>query len=321
MRFERVLWKRQGRQFKSHGDHPLSGEAIRPVTSPRGRRSPAARDLSPLAALVRRHDPDRFRTALFAPAERREALFALYAFNCEIARVRERVSVPVLGQIRLHWWREAIAEVFAGGPVRRHEVMAPLAAAICAFGLDRAPFETLIDAREADLDDAPPATLAALEAYAEKSSAPLVLLALAVLGVDDAAAHEVGRQVGTGYALAGLIRAMPFRARAGRSLIPADLAERIGFEPRDGLALRITPALKAAIAEIAEAAARHLAAARAARAVVPRRAVPALLPAVIADRTLRRLARADYDPFDPRLLQPDPLQIWRLAWAATLGYY
>ncbi|MGH7100603.1 MAG: phytoene/squalene synthase family protein, partial [Stellaceae bacterium] len=224
----------------------MSGEAIRPVTSPRGRRSPAARDLSPLAALVRRHDPDRFRTALFAPAERREALFALYAFNCEIARVRERVSIAALGQIRLQWWREAIAEIFAGAPARRHEVIGPLAAAIRAFSLDRAHFETLIEAREADLDDRPPPSLAALEAYAEKSSAPLVALTLAVLGVDNAAASEAGREVGTGYALAGLLRAMPFQARAGRPLIPQDIAAASGFDPRDWPALRTTPAVRAA---------------------------------------------------------------------------
>ena len=69
---------------------------------------------------MRHHDRDRFQTALFAPAERREALFALYAFNYEIARVREAVREPMLGQIRLQWWREAIAAAYAGEPPRRH---------------------------------------------------------------------------------------------------------------------------------------------------------------------------------------------------------
>jgi phytoene synthase len=277
--------------------------------------------LSAVASLVRRYDPDRFQTALFAPAERREALFALYAFNSEIARVRERTREPTLGQIRLQWWREAIAAAFAEGPVRRHEVMEPLTAAIRAHGLDRAAFETLIDAREGDLDEAPPPSLAALEAYAEASSAPLVQLALEVLGVRDAAAREAGRRVGIGYALAGLLRAMPFRVRAGRPPIPQDIAEQTGLDRRDWQALRATPALRAATAEIAGAAARHLAAARAARSAVPHRAVPALLPAVVAGRALRRLARVGWDPFDPRVAAPDPRQIWHLAWAAVLRRY
>jgi NADH dehydrogenase [ubiquinone] 1 alpha subcomplex assembly factor 6 len=274
-----------------------------------------------MAELVRRHDPDRFQTALFAPAERREALFALYAFNFEIARVRERTSEPTLGRIRLQWWREAVAAAFTGDPPRRHEVAEPLVAAIRTYGLDQAHFVRLLAAREHDLDEAPPASLAALEAYAEGSSAPLIHLALETLGVREAAVFEVGRRVGIGYALAGLIRAMPFRARAGRPLIPADIARETGLDARDWHAMRATPALKAATAAIARAAARHLAAARAGRAVVARSALPALLPAVVAMRALRRLAGADYDPFDPRLAMPDMLQIWRLARAALLKRY
>src|SRR5271167_2004664 len=95
------------------------------------RRSTDPDRLSPVAALVRRHDRDRFQTVLFAPVARRETLFALYAFNYEIARVRESVTQPLLGQIRLEWWRESIAAAFDGGPVRRHIIVQPLTAAIC----------------------------------------------------------------------------------------------------------------------------------------------------------------------------------------------
>src|ERR1700730_69402 len=78
-----------------------------------------------IAALVRRHDPDRFLTALFAPPEKRDALLTLYAFNHELARAREAVSEPPLGLIRLQWWREVVE-----GARRRHEVAEPLTAAI-----------------------------------------------------------------------------------------------------------------------------------------------------------------------------------------------
>src|SRR5690242_6182310 len=112
--------------------------------------------LSPLASLVRRHDRDRFQTVLFAPPRRREALFALYAFNYEVARVREAVREPMLGRIRLQWWREAVGSAFAGGAVRRHDVAEGLSAAIRAHCPARSRFDRLIDARESDLDPAPP---------------------------------------------------------------------------------------------------------------------------------------------------------------------
>jgi len=139
-------------------------------TQPLGARSGPPPDESPLADLVRRHDRDRYQTALFAPAERRGALLALYAFNYEIARVREIVSEPMLGQIRLQWWREVLDAAYAGTPPRSHPVVVPLAAAIREFELSRGYFDRLIDSRERDLADVPPASLAILEAYAEESS-------------------------------------------------------------------------------------------------------------------------------------------------------
>ena len=264
------------------------------------RRSADADRLSPVAALVRRHDRDRFQTVLFAPAARREALFALYAFNYEIARVRESVTEPMLGRIRLQWWRENIAAAFEGGTVRHHPVVEALTSVIRELALTREHFDRLIDARETDLEDEPRASLAALEDYAEGTSARLVYLAIEVLGVCNPAATEVGSHVGIAYSLAGLLRAIPLRAR---QIIPADIAARNG------------------VIELAAVAARHLDAARVHRKAIPRSALPALLLAIIAQRWLARLKRAGYDPFDPGLATPDPLQSWRLAAAALFNRF
>ncbi len=270
---------------------------------------------------MRRHDHDRFQTALFAPAARREALFALYAFNYEIARVRESVTQPMLGQIRLQWWRDNIAAAFEGGTIRHHPVMEPLAAAIREFGLTRDHFDRLIDARETDLADEPPASLTALEDYAKESSSHLIYLALEVLGARGRAATVAGLHVGIAYSLAGLLRAIPFHGRAGRQLIPADIASRSGLTEQSYRTLRSTPALRSAIVELAAAASRHLGWTRAHRAKIPRSVLPALLPAVVARRSLLRLRRAAYDPFDPALAVPDPLQSWRLAAAVLLNRF
>src|SRR6267154_6142791 len=119
-------------------------------THPPGPRSDLAGEASSLAALVRHHDRDRYQTALFAPARRREALLALYAFNYEIARVRETVTQPMLGQIRLQWWRENIAAAFEGGPVRHHPVAEALTGSIRELPMTRNHFDRLINARETD---------------------------------------------------------------------------------------------------------------------------------------------------------------------------
>jgi len=204
------------------------------------------------------------------------------------------VSEPILGQIRLQWWRENIAAAFVGSPVRRHVVVEALTTAIREHGLTRAHFDRLIDARERDLEETPLASLDALEDYAEASSTRLVYLALESLDVRDRAAEQAGFHIGIAYSLAGLLRAIPYRARIGPTLVPA---------------------------EIAAAASRHLASARAHRRSIARAALPALLPAIIAERSLARLKRAGYDPFDPALTAPDTMQSWRLAIASLRKRY
>jgi NADH dehydrogenase [ubiquinone] 1 alpha subcomplex assembly factor 6 len=275
--------------------------------------------ISAVARLVRRHDRDRFATALFAPPERREALWTLYAFNYEAARIREAVSEPILGSIRLQWWREAVDAAVKGGPARQHEVAAPLAETIKTYGLGTAEFNRILDAREQDMLAEPPPTLAALESYAAATGGGLTVLALQLLeaieqendGKHESRAETAGRHMGTAYALAGLLRAAAFHARAGRSYIPAELDPK-----RSVLNLKPTPELADAARAISGAARIHLEKARALKEGVPRRGIAALLPAVLAESWLARLKVARYDVFDPRLAAPDPwrsLRLWRAA--------
>lgn len=276
--------------------------------------------LSYCAREVRRHDRARYLSSLFAPEDRREDLFALYAFNLEVAKTAEVVSEAMLGQIRLQWWRESLDEIYAGSP-RRHEVVQPLYEAVSRHGLTRARFDALIDAREADLADEPPGDLAQLEAYAEATSASLVILALEILDGWNAETLEAGRAVGLAWALTGLLRALPFHARQKRVYLPADLIAAHGLRLGDLFELRPSSALRKITKSVAERAGRHLEAARALRPKVPRKAQAALLLASLASRHLRLLRRAEHDPFDPRLAVDSPADVWRLAFCRFRGIY
>ncbi len=276
--------------------------------------------LSYCAEQVRVHDDDRFLCALFAPEPARKGLLALYAFNLEIARIREIVSEPMPGRIRLQWWREAIAGIYAGTPPR-HEVAAALSHAVERFRLTRAQFDRLIDGREFDLDDEPPPDLGALEAYAEATSATLNALALEVLGERGAAAHAAGRHVGIAWALVGHLRAAAFHARARRTFLPVESLQKQGLTPEDLFALKPSQALGRVAAEIAEAARRHLLEARKSRAEIPRQARPALLCGVLAEAYLGRIRRAGYNLFAPNLGIAKPARQIRLALSALRGMF
>ena len=172
--------------------------------------------LSYPAEQVKKFDHDRFMTTIFAPAAARENLFALYAFNIEIAKVSEVVTEPLIGRMRLQWWRDTLDRLYAGESVA-HQVAHPLGLAIAAAKLDRRQFDRLIDAREFDIDRTPPADFAVLRSYAEGTGAPLLALAMRVTGAGQGMAEDVAGLAGTAWALTGLLRAVPFHARHRRT--------------------------------------------------------------------------------------------------------
>jgi phytoene synthase len=281
----------------------------------------AAPDLSYVADQVRQFDHDRFLTALFVPAARREAVLAVFAFNLELARARELVREPMMGLMRLQWWRDAVEGIYAGSP-RRHEVVAPLAAAVRDHRLERRLLDRLIDAREADMNPAPPADLAALADYAAATSGTLVRLVMAVLAAGNdvpPGAGDAADAIGSAWALTGLVRAVPFHARARRLYLPQTVIDRAGLDVGLLFELRSSPALAEACRVVVEAARERLAAGRLAARAVPRPLRPALLPATLADIHLARLAGAGCDPFDPRVQQPAPGRAWRLLLASLTG--
>jgi NADH dehydrogenase [ubiquinone] 1 alpha subcomplex assembly factor 6 len=272
------------------------------------------------AQMLRRQDADRYLTALFATGDRREALFALYAFNLEVARAREMVSEPLMGLVRLQWWRDAIDEIYHGR-IRAHEVVRPLARAVSAYGLSQPLFERLIATRERDLEAEPPADLAGLVDYAQGSSATLVELALEILGAPTPAVREAGEAAGVAWALTGLLRAVPFHASRRRLYLPANLMAEAGLLPGQLFDRGSSPALRPVVRIVAGAASDWLSRARQHAAQVPRRFQPALLPVTLAAGYLRRLAAASYDPFDGRVQQTPPWRIWALAAKRVTGGY
>ncbi len=244
---------------------------------------------------VRLHDHDRFLTLLFAPTPQRLSLIALYAFNLEIARVAETVTEPMMGHIRLQWWRETL-EGLPKGETRGHAA----AVALCEAGLDVRQLHPLIDARECDLSEDVFEDLAALDGYAAKTSAAVMEIAARALGGEDkaAAAEDAIRHAGIAYALTGLLRALPVHASQGRLKMPADVLLRRNVDPHTILGGEMTEGLRAVIRDVADHARGHLAAARKAR--VDPELLPALLPASLCDRYLDIMTAPGFDPFRER---------------------
>lgn len=257
-------------------------------------------------ALVREADHDRFLADLFAPAERRPHLHALQAFNIEIARVGEIAREALTGEIRLQWWRDALAGR-AHGEVRAHPVAAALIDTIARCALPGAPLQMLIDARGRDLYREPVRTLAELETYGRQTASTLFELAGRILD-PGARVSDVAGAGGAAYALAALMRALPAHAVHGRIFIPLDLLQRHGVQPDEVTSGTAGAGLKAAIAELAKVARERLAEARRGWGSVAPSARPAFLPLALVAPLLDRIER-NPDPFRPIELAP-----WRRQW-------
>ncbi|MEI6160203.1 MAG: squalene/phytoene synthase family protein, partial [Roseococcus sp.] len=224
-------------------------------------------ELSPCGAIARRHDPDRFFCALFAPPAKREALFTLIAYNHELARAREAATNPIIALMRMTWWREVVEHAAEGRPARQHEIAAPLNAAIQARELDAPSLIAMAEAREMEAEEEGIASTAALHAYLRGTAGGFAVAAGRLLGAPPALLPAL-QQAGMLYGLAGVLRAVPALAAQGRCLLPHEL---------------VSPEAVIAAPETAAPAIRRLAAEAPARPDLrglPRAAQAAALPLI-----------------------------------------
>lgn len=270
-------------------------------------------------AVLRRSDRDRFLCVLAAPARYRADLATLYLFNAEIAGIAEKVREPMLGLIRLQWWRDALAEIAAGRP-HRHHLVQTLADIAARTGLDPLRLSAMLDARERDIDPAAPADLTALEDYAAATAGALAEAALDICRHGSPSdLRQAVRQAGTAYGLIGLLRATPYLARRRIVRLPAAEMAAAGSSIDLLCDLRPDAQLKLVVARVAERADNLLAESRKVRP--DSAAIAAFLPAKLARLQLERLRRHGYDPFAPAADLGSGLDIWRLLTTRYTGRF
>ena len=187
-----------------------------------------ALDFTACAGLVEKGDPVRFRAAM--PVAARAVLFPLYAFNLEVARAPWVTQEPMIARMRLQWWHDALAEIEAGGFVRRHEVVTPLALAVQSE--DIPTLDQLVAARDRDVEGDPFEDEAALWSYLEATSGGLIAVAARRLGGGDTLAPAAGRALG----MANWLMAVPALEAAGRQPLPDGRPETVARLAREGLA-------------------------------------------------------------------------------------
>ena len=266
------------------------------------------------ADLVRSHDFARYAAALFVSADQRRALLALYAFNVEIARVRDLVTQPLTGEIRLQWWTDMLAGHAHGG-IEGNPVAAELLSVIRNFNLPIEMLSRLIEEHQFDLYNDPMPSLAALEGYVNDTSSALFALAARTATAPSPEIDCLARHAGLAHGFVRVVAALPYDASRRQLFLPLQVLAKNGASADEVFAGKQTPRLRAAIDQLLAEARQHLGTALSLLEDIPPEAGPVFLPLAAVERDLARLSRADNDPFVP----PPPSHfstLWTL-WRAS----
>jgi len=255
---------------------------------------------------------------LFLPPDRRRAITALYAFCREVDDVVDEVTDPAIARIKLAWWREELARLFSGEP--QHPVGKALLPALSQFGLEREHLDALIDGMEMDLHPVLYPDRISLERYCHRVAGVVGLLSARIFGFSHDSTLEYAHTLGIAFQLTNILRDIGEDARRGRVYLPGEEMAKHGITAADILALKDTPALRALLAEQAQAARDMYARAFALLPHDDRKAQrPGLIMAAIYQTLLEEISAENYAVMHQRIALTPLRKLW-LAWRTWMRW-
>jgi len=276
----------------------------------------AAESFAHAVNALREGDRDRYLATLVIDDKHRPAITALYAFNADVAAIRERVSNPAPGEIRLQWWSDAL-EGDGHGAVRQNPVADALLETIERYSIPAGTLLRLIGARRFDLYDDPMPDLQSFEGYAGETTSTLYQLAAMILNdgklieAGDAAGH-----LGVAHAMIGHLRAFDYVSSQGRIMLPLTIFDANGVKEQEIFSRIDSEGLHEALGQIAELAAGHLQKAETAIKMLPGHLKPAFAMLAVLKVQLAQIIARTSSVFEPLAEDPDWRKIARLSWWA-----
>ncbi|WP_336294148.1 phytoene/squalene synthase family protein [Bartonella sp. CB169] len=239
--------------------------------------------------ILRATDRDRYISVLFAPKKKRRALAALYAFNVEVSRIRESVHDPLIGEIRLRWWYNSIAnDEMQNG--QNSPILSDLLRAMTLFNLPKTSFLRYCDAHISTLYQNPISSLHDLEFYCGETAGIILQLSCKILDHNGAQnftnACEHG---GIAQGLSGVLRLLSFMQSRYQYYLPSDMLKAVGVDRKDLEFNRINDKQKCHIVEVMVALSRdHYTKFYEHSSVLPKFLKPAFLPLAIVPASLEK---------------------------------
>lgn len=271
---------------------------------------------SPALQRVRETDRDRYLTLLYAPAETRDALACLYAFDREIATIRDRVRDALPGELRLRWWQDTIdAGAATGNPLANQ-----LVGVIQRHRLPKAAFANYLEARIFDVYNDPMPSRTDFEGYCGETAGAIIQFACLILDADAASlAAAAAGHAGCAQATTAILRTIPAQRARGQCFFPVDLLEAAGTTPEAFLMDETSAATDAAILAMTALTFGHMKAFRLAARSLPATFRPAFLPLAVTDVQLAKIRKSG--SIAGGVAEPSPLsRQWSVMRRAMRGW-
>jgi phytoene synthase len=233
------------------------------------------------------------------PAERRHAMYAVYAFCREVDDIVDEPGETADKRRRLAEWRTDIAALYAGGAARL-PLAAALALPIRQFDLPAEDLLAVVDGCEMDTGagvvrpDMP-----TLELYCDRVACAVGRLSVRIFGDFTPISLDVANHQGRALQLTNILRDVREDAKIGRLYLPDELLSAHGIEGRDPLAVANHPAIALVCRDLGEIARYHYREASAAMARCSHRAMrPAAVMMAMYRQIFDRLEAANWYPPD-----------------------
>jgi phytoene synthase len=246
---------------------------------------------------------------MFLPAERRQAITALYAFCREVDDVVDECHDLSLAQTKLEWWRQEVGRIYAGTPT--HPVGQALKDVLKGFRLPQEQLLEIIDGMAMDLSQTRYLDFKGLQLYCYRVASVVGLLAAEIFGYEDRQTLKYAHDLGLAFQLTNIIRDVGEDARRGRIYLPIEDLQRFKVPAKDILEARHSDAFRALMAFQAERAERFYDQAFAQLPAVDRKSQrPGLVMAAIYRTLLREIVRDGFLVLDRRTSLTPLRKVW-----------
>jgi phytoene synthase len=259
--------------------------------------------------LTRKSRSNFYYSFLFLSREKRQAMYAVYAFCRSVDDVADGSASLRDKQVRLDEWRRELDRCYDGQP--EHPITVKLAQSNRKFPIPKEHFEELLDGVEMDLTHTRYPTFRELYEYCYRVAGVVGLMCIEIFGYRNPKAKDYAVNLGVALQLTNIMRDVKVDGERGRIYLPQEELARFGYREEELFRGAYTPAFVELMRFAGGRARQYFSQARQLLAEEDRRSLCAAeIMGAIYYRLLEAIEASGYQVFDRTITLPTPHKLW-----------